>query len=545
MQPLDEAAVRRAVAEIRRQGIPAIAVCYLHSYADPVHEQRTRALIAEEYPEAMISLSSEVLPAFREFERSMAARLNAYVMPKVSGYVTRLEDRLEAEGIPGRLLLMQSNGGATSAATIRNQPIQTALSGPAAGVVGAAVVGRQAGEDKLIGFDVGGTSADICLIDGAEPALTIEGRVGEWPLGLPMIDIHTIGAGGGSIARVVGGVLTVGPASAGAVPGPVCYGRGGTEPTLTDAHLVLGHLTTRLLMGEMELDRAAAEQAIATHVAEPLGLTVLEAASGIVDIANNNMVGAIRVVSVERGHDPADFALVPFGGAGPLHGGFLLRLLGLRAALIAPEAGVLSSMGLLHSDLKNDFTRTCILRAPDYDLDRLSAVFDNLDARAEGWLDAESIPAEGRSVLWTVGMRYQHQGFELTVPWPGRDVSPEALTEAIEGFHAAHRQLYTFDQPEVPVELVFARVSARGHLGQPSDRHAAPAGGSTPEPTGRQRVHAAGQWLDCPVYDRRDLRAGMRLPGPAIVEQLDATTYILPGQTATVDAFGNLVLRED
>ncbi|WP_118135467.1 hydantoinase/oxoprolinase family protein [Oceanicella sp. SM1341] len=543
LAPLDEAMLRAAVADIRAKGLRSVAVCYLHSYANPAHELRTREIIAEEFPEAQVSLSAEVLPAFREFERSMAVLLNAYVMPKVSGYVSRLEAQMAGEGIGGRLLLMQSSGGVTGAGTIRNEPIHTALSGPAAGVVGAGVIGRQAGEPRLISFDVGGTSADICLIDGAEASVTTEGRVGEWPLGLPMIDIHTIGAGGGSIARVVNGALVVGPASAGAVPGPVCYGRGGTEPTLTDAHLVLGHLTPRLLDGEMLLDRAAAERAIETHVAAPLGLSVLEAATGIVEIANANMVGAIRVVSVERGHDPAEFALVPFGGAGPLHGGFLMRLLGMRAALVAPEAGVLSAMGLLHSDLKKDFTRTCILRAPDYDLARLEEVFAGLDAGAREWLSAEAIPPSGQEIDWVVGMRYLHQGFELTVDWPGRAVTREALAQAIEGFHAAHRQLYTFDQPEVPVELVFARVSARGSLGQPADR-AGPAAGPMPEPSEVQQVWAEGAWQDCPVHDRRRLPAGARLHGPAIIEQLDATTYILPGQVATVDGFGNLILRE-
>jgi N-methylhydantoinase A len=439
---------------------------------------------------------------------------------------------------------MKSSGGVTGAEAIRRQPVNTALSGPAAGVVGAALIGKLTGESKLISFDIGGTSADICLINGSDPEITTEGSVGNWPLSLPMIDIHTIGAGGGSIARVSNGSLMVGPVSAGAMPGPVSYGRGGTEPTVTDAHLVLGHLPPHLLNGEMSLDLDAAARAIEREVARPLGLTIHDAASGIIDIANNNMMGAIRVVSVERGHDPAEFALVPFGGAGPLHSGFLTRLLGMKAALVAPEAGVLSSLGLLSSDLKNDFSLTCILRAPDYDLERLTRVFGELNAGAEAWLDAENVPEAGRSVEWFVGMRYIHQGFELTVPWPGTVVTKAAIGEAIERFHVAHHQLYTFSQPEMPVELVLVRVKATGRLAKPEPRLIETRGTATDALTGSQRVYVSGEWLECPIYDRVRLGAGATLQGPAIIEQLDATTYLLPGQCARVDPYGILIIRE-
>jgi N-methylhydantoinase A len=542
IEPLDEEMVRAAAQAIRARGIEVIAICYLHSYANPAHEQRSREIIAETYPEAMVSLSSDVLPTFREFERSMATLLNAYVMPKVSRYVARLEDRMAQDKVEGRLLLMKSSGGVTGVETIRNQPVQTALSGPAAGVIGAGLVGQLAGENRLISFDVGGTSADIALLNGGQPAITTEGRVGEWPLSLPMIDIHTIGAGGGSLARVLGGSLIVGPESAGAVPGPACYRRGGTEPTVTDAHLVLGHLPPRLLNGEMSLDLEAARDAVRRHVAEPLGLSIEDAAAGIIDIANNNMVGAIRVVSIERGHDPADFSLVPFGGAGPLHGGFLLRLLGMKSAIVAPEAGVLSSLGLLASDLKNEFMQTCLLRPPAYELDRLSATFAELQEAALAWLSAEEVPPEARSITWEVGMRYVHQGFELTVPWSGTDVTPEAMQAAVAAFHDAHKQLYTFSQPEVPVELVLARVQATGRLARPQIRRLAK--GETPKTVGQQQVYSGGSWIECPIYDRGAFGAGAQTRGPAIVEQLDATTYVLPGQSVSVDDYGNMILRD-
>lgn len=544
LEPLAEDAVRRAVAEIKSRGIKAIAVCYIHSYANPAHEQRTREIIAEEFPDALISLSSDVLPTFREFERSMVTLLNSYVMPKVSRYVANLEQRIASDDISGRLLLMKSSGGVTGVETIRRQPVHTALSGPAAGVVGASLVGKLTGEDKLISFDVGGTSADIALINGHDPDITMEGNIGDWPLSLPMIDIHTIGAGGGSIARVSNGSLVVGPMSAGAMPGPVCYGRGGTEPTVTDAHVVLGHLPPHLLKGSMALDLDAAAKAIERQVARPLGLSIQDAASGIIEIANNNMVGAIRVVSVERGHDPADFALVPFGGAGPLHSGFLTRLLGMKGSIVAPEAGVLSSLGLLWSDLKNDFSMTSILRPPAYDLDKLMAVFAQLNADAVAWLDAENVPEAGRKIEWSVGMRYIHQGFELSVPWPVQAVNEDALRAAIAGFHAAHHQLYTFSQPEMPVEIVLIRVNATGQLAKPRTQMIAAGTAIEEARSGAQKVYAAGQWLNCPIYDRTRLGAGATIDGPAIVEQLDATTYLLPGQRAVVDVHGNLFIRE-
>ncbi|TCR68621.1 hydantoinase/oxoprolinase family protein [Bosea sp. BK604] len=544
LEPLAEDAVRRAAAEIRSRGIKAIAICYIHSYANPAHEQRTREIIAEEFPDALISLSSDVLPTFREFERSMVTLLNSYVMPKVSRYVANLEQRIASDEISGRLLLMKSSGGVTGVETIRRQPVHTALSGPAAGVVGASLVGRLTGEDKLISFDVGGTSADIALINGHDPDITMEGNIGDWPLSLPMIDIHTIGAGGGSIARVSNGSLVVGPMSAGAMPGPVCYGRGGTEPTVTDAHVVLGHLPPHLLKGSMALDLDAAAKAIERQVARPLGLSIQDAASGIIEIANNNMVGAIRVVSVERGHDPADFALVPFGGAGPLHSGFLTRLLGMKGSIVAPEAGVLSSLGLLWSDLKNDFSMTSILRPPSYDLEKLTAVFAQLNADAIAWLDAENVPAAGRKIEWSVGMRYIHQGFELSVPWPAQAVNEGALRAAIEGFHAAHHQLYTFSQPEMPVEIVLIRVNATGQLAKPRTQTVAAGTAIEEARSGAQKVYAGGQWLNCPIYDRTRLGAGATIDGPAIVEQLDATTYLLPGQRAVVDVHGNLFIRE-
>jgi N-methylhydantoinase A len=546
LEPLDEASVRRAARALRDDGVAAIAVCFLHAFTNAAHERRAAELIAAEHPQAMISLSSDVLPVFREYERSMATILNVYVMPAVSSYVARLERRLKDGRIAAPLLLMKSSGGVTGAETVRLTPVQTALSGPAAGVVGAQFIGESAGFRDLISVDIGGTSADICLIKDGTPGLTTNGKVGDWPLTLPMIDMTTIGAGGGSIARVSKtGALTVGPESAGARPGPVCYGGGGAEPTVTDAHLVLGHLPPYLLSGAMRLDVAAARQAIRGKIAEPLGLDVLTAARGILAIVDNHMVGAIRVVSVERGHDPRNFALLPFGGAGPLHGGALARLLGVKTIVVPPAPGVLSALGLLVSNLKSEYSRTCLERPPQFDLSRMAAVLAALEQEAQAWLVAEGVPEVGREIAWHASLRYAHQGFELTVPWAGRAVTDESVAGTIAAFHRLHERLYTFAQEDTPVEIVTLRVDAIGRLPRPTLPELPRGGASAAAIIDRLPVEFESGRAETPVYDRARLGADARIAGPAIVVQLDSTTLLLPGQTAEVHRYGSLIVRED
>ncbi len=546
LQPLDEAAVRAAVAAIRKEGIGSVAVVLLHSYANPAHERRVATILAELLPDALVSISSEVLPVFREYERSMTTILNASVMPVVSAYVARLDARIAEQGIAAPLLLMKSSGGVTSTRTVRRAPVETALSGPAAGAVGAAYVGASCGHKNLIGIDIGGTSADISLIHGGEPGLTTTGRVGNWPIGLPMIDIVTIGAGGGSIARVSDtGALIVGPQSAGAVPGPVCYRRGGVEPTVTDAHLALGHLPPYLLGGRFALDVEAARAAIHDRISAPLGMSVEAAARGILAIVDNNMVGAIRVVSVERGHDPRDFSLLPFGGAGPLHGGALARLLGMRTIVVPPGPGVLSALGLLVSNLKAEFTRTCIQKAGAFDASTVAGVFGQLDAEARAWLDAEDVPAEARRITWHASLRYQHQGFELFVPWAGRDVTEASAAVTVTSFHRLHERLYTFAQADTPVEIVTLRVDARGVFPAPALRELPPAGPLEAARLGTQAVFFEAGPVQAVIYARDRLGAGARIDGPAILTQLDATTLLLPGQAGVVDRFGNLIVEEE
>ncbi len=545
IEALDEAAVSAAARELRDEGVNAIAICFLHSYASPAHEIRAVELVRAAHPQALVSRSSEVLPVFREYERSMATILNVYVMPVVSSYVARLQDRLDERKISAPLLLMKSSGGVAGTATIRRAPIETALSGPAAGAVGMAFIGEAAGFKDLIGVDIGGTSADISLIKDAKPGVTMTGHVGEWPLSLPMVDIVTIGAGGGSIARVSrDGTLGVGPQSAGAAPGPVCYGRGGEEPTVTDAHLALGHLPPYLLDGSFALDVDAAKRAIATKIAGPLGLDLNAAARGILAIADHNMVGAIRIVSVERGHDPRDFALVPFGGAGPLHGGALARLLGMRTILVPPSPGVLSALGLLVSNMKAEFARTCLQKPGTADIAQIGGVFASLQADAQTWFRQEGVRSEDQTSIWQASLRYEHQGFELTVDWPGQRVDTASVAETIARFHALHHKLYTFAQEDTPVEIVTLRVDAIGRLPRPRLAELPPGGDIREAVVGRQRIALEGGDVDAPIYDRAKLGAQAVMSGPAIITQLDATTLLLPGQHAEMHRSGSLIVRE-
>lgn len=540
---LDEGEVREAARRIRAKGIDAIAICFLHSFTNSAHERRAREIVLEEHPDALVSISAEVLPVFREFERSMATMLNVYVMPLVATYVAKLDAELKKAGITAPLFLMKSSGGVTGAATIRREPIQTALSGPAAGIVGAIYEAGRAGHSNVITVDIGGTSADICLIRDGRPELTTKSQIGEWPIQLPMVDIHTIGAGGGSIARVnASGALTVGPESAGALPGPVSYSRGGTEPTVTDAHLVLGHLPERLLAGEMKIDIEAARRAIEEKIAKPLGLSVHEAAKGILQVINNNMLGAIRVVSVERGLDPRDFALLPFGGAGPIHGSDLAHLLGIGTVVVPPSPGVLSAIGLTVSSLRNEFSRTRLQNADSIDTDLVARDFSQLESEALAWLNEEEVPEGGRTIEWEVAMRYRHQGFELNVPWASRRVDAEALRQAIEGFHRLHEQLYSFAQEDAPVEIVTLRVTAKGDL--PAPRSVKLTGGKPASECiiARQDIYVEGRMVECPVYDRAALAPGEAVAGPALLQQLDTTIVLEPGDVATVHEYGSLIV---
>lgn len=542
---LDEESCRAAARNLKAQGVESVAIVFLHSYANPANERRAAELVREEFPEAQISISSDILPVFREYERSMTTVLNAYIQPVVSRYINKLESGIRDKGIQAPLLIMKSNGGVFSPAKAAEQAIHLALSGPAAGVIGACAIGELAGQPNLITIDIGGTSADICLIKGGQPEITSEGVIGPFPLQTPIVDIHTIGAGGGSIAALTPqGGLTVGPRSAGASPGPACYNQGGDEPTVTDANLVLGRIPPHLLGGEMALHPDLAAKAIQDKVAGPLGMSVYEAAEGILRIVNNNMVGALRVVSVEKGYDPRQFALIGFGGAGPMHAGGLATLLGTPTIVVPPHPGILCALGLLSTDIQNDYVQTLLQRSGAFDLALLNKTYAALAKEAAASLAHEGVPRERHTFRRQADLRYAKQGFELTVDVPGEKITQDVMAQVAAEFHRRHEQLYTFSDPEAAVELVNLRVSGVGAVDKLRlPRIAEVAAGTKPEPQAMRRVHFGEQgFVDTPVFNRADLCAGHVFAGPAIVDQLDTTTVVFPGQQARVDAYGNFII---
>ncbi|HLJ61812.1 MAG TPA: hydantoinase/oxoprolinase family protein [bacterium] len=545
LRALDEGAARGAIRELLAADVECIAVVLLHSYANPAHERRIRDLVAEQSAQTAVTLSSDVLPEYREYERTMTTVLNAYVMPAMARAVRGVERRLREDGLSPALAVVRSDGGLMSADAVVRQPVNTVLSGPAAGVSGAAFVARLAGYPNAISLDMGGTSTDVSLAAGGTARIRADTFIGEYPVKVPITDVVTIGAGGGSIAHLTStGALHVGPRSAGAEPGPVCYDQGGEDVTVTDANLVLGRLPAVLAGGAVMLnvERArAAMHALAARVGiEPLAL-----AEGILRIANEKMLGALRVVSVQRGYDPRDFVFIPFGGAGPVHSGDLCRLLGIRTAVIPPTPGVLSAVGALVSDIVCVFGRTRIQPVARLAFDEVNAAVAALGDEAQAWLDAEHIGPDARTLAFSADLRYVGQAYEVAVPVPER-LAPPGLAATIEAFHAEHRRLYGFDwRGHVPVEMVALKVTGRGRVA-PVRIAGGPSGDARvgDARTGARPVRFDGRFLTTPCYDRGRLARGARIPGPAIVEQLDCTSVILPGQTARVDASLNLVVEE-
>jgi N-methylhydantoinase A len=556
--PLDEAGVREAARTLRGDGVEAIAICFLFSYLNPAHEARARDIVREEAPGCFVCASAEVSPQFREFERFTTALLNAFVGPRLRDYVARLEASLGEEGFAAELHVMCSNGGVATAATVARSPVLTLLSGPAAGILGGAwsgalsgrAQGGQKGGQRLITFDVGGTSADIgIVVDGRFAEATARDTwIGGYPLLAPMIDIHTIGAGGGSIAHVdTGGAFRVGPASAGADPGPAAYGKGGTEPTVTDANLVLGRLDPdNFLGGAMHLDPDAARRAV-EGLARRLGLDLEEAAEGILTIVNANMANAISSRTVQKGLDPRGFALVAFGGAGPLHGAEVARLLGIPEIIVPAYPGITSAVGLLTTDLKYDAVRTEFQAGDAIDLDRLNRDLAAMQDELARQLAADGVAAADAAFERSGDLRYVGQGYELRVPFPDGALDPAALGHVLHRFGELHRVEYGHVFEASPIEIVNIRVSGIGHM--PKIAPSRPrGGGSLAEAlvkTARCAFRRDGR-LDSmmtPFYRRGLLLLGQKIAGPAIVLQTDSTTVVPPDATFIADESGNLILR--
>ena len=535
-----------AAEHFRSEGIDSIAVSLTHSYANPAHELRARELVLESFTGAHLSLSSEVLPVFREYERTITTVLNAYVMPRVSYYIENLDRELRALGVEAPLLIMKSNGGVIGTETAIRQPVYTALSGPAAGVMSAIDVAANTDIEDCISFDMGGTSTDVSLVNRRTPTITLNGELGDWPVQLPMLDIATIGAGGGSIAWLTAaGNLNVGPRSAGAVPGPVCYGMGGTEPTVTDANLVLGRINDSIAGGALTLNLEAARAAIQEKIATPLGLELHRAAHGILQIVNYNMMGAIRNVSVERGHDPRNFALVAFGGAGPMHSISVARLLDMATVIAPPSPGVASAYGLLVADFKNDYARTSVQKPPNYDHPGMENMYRELEREAVHWLDSEAVPTDRRELTRSADLRYAHQGFEVTVELVASEVEPTSLDAMLQSFHGEHQRLFGFSL-EQPVEIVTLRVTAQGHLESAGKAPLSREMGTLAEALLSQRpvyFDDTDGFVPCDIYDRARLAPGSAIAGPAILENVDSTVVIDPGWQARIDDYGNCIMQ--
>ena len=553
LRSFDEASAAEAARWFRDRSIDSIGVSFIHAYANPEHEQRMRVVLEREHPGAHVSISSDVLPEYREYERTVTTLVDAFVKSRVSAYVGAIQGRLDTElerGVP--FYVMKSNGGVISAREVAAQPITTILSGPAAGALGASMLARAAGYDRVLTADAGGTSTDVCLVEHGAPGLTTDGAVGRFPVKVPMIDIVTVGAGGGSVAWIApDGGLKVGPRSAGADPGPLCYGRGGTEPTVTDAHLLLGRIPPRLLGGEIPLDVERARTGV-TALGARLGLGPARAAEGVLEIAAWNQANAIQQVSVKRGLDPRDYTLVAFGGSGPLLAGRLVDLLHLRAALIPLSPGNVSAFGLLTVDLKNDYVQTFVQRHDRLDYAAVNAHLARLEGLARAALAAEGFATDDMRIVRSADLRYFGQAWEVAVELPAGTIDERTAAVAADSFHDAHEQRYGYSYRHATdrgttgrqtMEWVNVRVTGIGPIARPALREL-PAGDDRPARalSGERAVIFGDKAVKCPIYERARLAPGDVLNGPAIVEEYGATTVVYPGQRIVVDRLGNLIL---
>ncbi|HEX2072711.1 MAG TPA: hydantoinase/oxoprolinase family protein [Geodermatophilus sp.] len=548
VRPFDIDDARAAARFFKDAGISTIGVCFLHAYADDAHERAMLEVIREEFPGAVVSLSSEVLREYREYERSVTTLVDAAVKPKVAAYVTNIRTRLDEIAPHVPFYVMKSNGGVLSAGEVVHQPITTMLSGPAAGALGAALIAGTAGFDHVLTCDGGGTSTDVTVVIDGEPTLTTEGSVGDYPSKIPMIDVVTVGAGGGSIAWLSPeGTLKVGPKSAGADPGPMCYPNGGDQPTVTDAHVVLGRIPPHLLGGEIPLSADAARAGL-EQLGAKLDMDLERTATGILEISAWNQANALRQVTVARGLDVRDFTLTTFGGSGSLLACRLMDILTLPRTLVPPNPGNVSAFGLLTVDVRNDYVQTVVSKHADLDFDRVNAVYADLEKQAQVALDSEGFDRGQQRMQRTADLRYVGQAFEVRVPVAEGVLDAAAAEGVAQAFHAAHRQLYGYDfadDPRQAVEWVNLRVSGIGPIRRP-DMVELPAkdGGTDRAVTGSRRVFF-DDWIDTPTHNRPDLAPGDVVRGPAIIEEFGSTVPVHPGFRATVDAHGNLLLTKE
>ena len=554
-KPLDESELDRIVAFLKAHEVKAVAVSLLFSFLNPVHEQAIGEVLRRELPDVRTFLSYEVLPEMREYERTSTVAVCAYVAPVLEGYLNRLNDFLATDDYPS-LYLTGSSGGVFNVEEGLRVPAMLTESGPAAGVTATVALGNVLGLDQLISFDMGGTTAKASLVNNGEVSVTTEyevggsGNVRRWlqgtgyPIKVPVVDLAEVSAGGGSIAWLDdAGGLRVGPQSAGAFPGPACYGLGGQDPTVTDADAVLGYLDPdHFLGGRMALSLDGASSAIKRIVGETLGLDLMQAAQGIVDIVNSNMADAIRMISIERGHDPREYALVAFGGAGPVHAGRIGQELGIKKVIIPPNPGVFSAMGLVCTDLKRDYVRSLYtLMAEDGVDEQIRQVREEITVEARDMLARSGIPEDNWEFRYSVDMRYGHQAYELTVPVEDSEIEDGALDAMAERFHAQHFTTYDYNAPDEPIQLVNMRVSAIGKFGADfiASRVSSSNGSGNISPRSHREVYFKETGLaPCPVYDRGELHPGAEIQGPAVIQESSSTVIVYPNQSAAATEFG-------
>jgi N-methylhydantoinase A len=551
LKPVDEGEVRHAVEKLKQDGVDAIAVCFLFSFLNPSHEQVVKKIISEVYPEAYVSLSSEVLPQFREYERFTTTALNAFIGPKVANYLDNLSKSLHGAGFQGDFLLMQSAGGVATVQASIQKPVSLLMSGPAAGALGGIWCARLAGFDNVIVLDMGGTSADVSVLNDQQIRMKhlLDTKIGDYSAMVPMLDVSTIGAGGGSIAYIDGGgFFRVGPKSAGADPGPACYGLGGTLPTVTDANLVLGRLNPDYFVGgRLVLKKELSVTAIEEHLAKRLCMTVEQAALGVLKIVNNNMIQAIQKESVRRGLDIRKFSLIACGGAGALHACQLVQQLGMKSVIVPPNPGILSALGLMATDLKYDFSKTELQLASRADLKKIARDFAALEDEAYDRLKRDRVPEGRRTIERAADCRYKGQGYELRVSVPSGDIDNGTISAIIDGFHEAHAKEFGRAFRDNDVEIVNIRVLGVGAIPELKWPRLERGGKSADKALKSRKpvvfeIDGSPKAVTTNVYERERLKCGNVLIGPAIVEQMDSTVVIAPGWTATADDFGNILI---
>jgi N-methylhydantoinase A len=539
---LDE--VRHVVQEMKEKGVRAVAVCFLHAYINPTHEQAVRKIVEQEYPQVYVSLSSEVNPQFREYERVSTTAINAAMMPNMVSHLGEFKTEIIKKRISAACYVMQANAGVASFDAFVSRPVFAANSGPIAGIISSNELAKELGIPNLITFDMGGTSTDVCLVQSNTIKFSTDNKVEGYPISIPAVELSFIGAGGGSVAWIdPGGALKVGPMSQGAYPGPVCYRRGGTKPTVTDANLIVGIIRPEMFLHNLEEAANLSRQAVREKIADALKLDLLEASEGILQVVNSNMIRAIRNVSVEKGYDPREFVLIAFGGAGPIHAGRLAEELEIPTVVVPFSPGTFSALGLLMADVKYDFVHTTLLEEDRVTAGRLNEIFAEMASRGSRILEEEHVMPEDRVLISSCDIRYYGQSFELNVPVPSGQLNDSEIGRIRERFHETHRRIYGHAMPE-PLEFVNYRVSALGKLRKFRFREKQAWDTQPKQLKDRSaRVIFDGKSYEVPVYERTHIEADFQITGPAVICEMGATTVVYPGQTAHVDHLKNILIR--